>query len=134
MSETANYGLYITDDNSTKFLEWRTKMNGTGDSNMVKIDAALAQKADASKIVSAVLSAAKWTGSVAPFTQTLQIQGLTAGQNGVIDVAQNITEEQLQAACDANLRMGEQRDGALAVLAKREKPTLNIPVTIILFG
>lgn len=26
---TANYGLYITDDSSERFLEWRTKMNGT---------------------------------------------------------------------------------------------------------
>ena len=48
MSETTNYGLYVTDDSSDKFLNWRTKMNGTVDSNMVKIDTALGEKANSS--------------------------------------------------------------------------------------
>lgn len=134
MSETTNYGLYLTDDNSTKFLEWRTKMNGVGDSNMVKIDTALAQKAEASKVINAVLSASRWTGAAAPFTQTIQIEGLTAEQNGVIDVAHNITDEQLQAACDAKLRASEQADGSLTILAKGAKPACDIPVAVILLG
>ena len=58
---TANYGLYITDDSSERFLEWRTKMNGTENSNMVKIDAALGEKANSSVLVSATLLASAWT-------------------------------------------------------------------------
>ena len=46
MSETKNCGLYITDDSTTKFQEWRRRMGGETDSNMVKIDAALAAKQD----------------------------------------------------------------------------------------
>jgi hypothetical protein len=41
MSETEKYGLYLEDDDATRFLDWRKKMNGSDDSNMVKIDAAL---------------------------------------------------------------------------------------------
>lgn len=41
MGETANYKLYVEDDNSTKFIDWRTKMNGSENSNMTKIDEAL---------------------------------------------------------------------------------------------
>lgn len=134
MSETTNYGLYLTDDNTTKFLEWRTKMNGVSDSNMVKIDTALAQKAEASKVINAVLSASHWDGDTAPFTQTIQIEGLTAEQNGVIDVAHGITDEQLQAACDAKLRASGQADGSLTILAKGEKPACDIPVAVILLG
>ena len=40
---TTNYNLYLEDDSTTRFLDWRQKMNGSGDSNMVKIDTALAE-------------------------------------------------------------------------------------------
>lgn len=44
MPKTTNLGLELTDDNSTKFKDWREKMNGVGDgdtipkSNMQLID------------------------------------------------------------------------------------------------
>ena len=41
MSETPNYGLYLEDDASARFQVWREKINGTDNSNMVKIDTAL---------------------------------------------------------------------------------------------
>ncbi len=40
-AETENYGLYLEDDENTKFKVWREKMNGLNDSNMQKIDRAL---------------------------------------------------------------------------------------------
>ena len=46
MAETTNYKLYLTDSDAIKFLEWREKLCGQTDSNMTKIDAALALKAD----------------------------------------------------------------------------------------
>lgn len=46
MATTTNYGLYITDDSSTKFIDWRKQMNGIDDSNMTKIDAALNELKD----------------------------------------------------------------------------------------
>lgn len=42
MSETANFGLYLTENDLIKFAEWRDKINGPVDSAMVKIDAILA--------------------------------------------------------------------------------------------
>lgn len=44
--ETENYGLYLEDDDTTDFKTWREKINGPDDSNMKKIDAALADKQD----------------------------------------------------------------------------------------
>lgn len=41
MAETTNYGLYIEDDDSVLFKDWRERMNGVQNSNMVKIDAIL---------------------------------------------------------------------------------------------
>lgn len=38
---TANYNLFVTDDNSTLFSVWIANMAATADSNMTKIDVAL---------------------------------------------------------------------------------------------
>ena len=135
MSETANYGLYTTDDDTTRFLEWRKKMSGMSNSNMDKIDSILAQKAELSQVINAVLKADGWSGSNAPFTQTLKVENLTADQNGLIDVAyDDITDEQLQIVCDAKIRVSGQTNGSLTISAYGEKPSCNIPVAIILIG
>lgn len=41
MSETTNYGLFVSNDDQMTFREWRLKLSGETDSNMTKIDAAL---------------------------------------------------------------------------------------------
>lgn len=48
MAETINYGLYVEDDSSTLFKDWRAKMNSSADdSNIVKIDRILKEIAEA---------------------------------------------------------------------------------------
>ena len=134
MSETANYGLYVTDDNSERFYDWRTKMNGITDSNMQKIDAALGTKADASVCVDRVLYASSWHGDSSPYTQEILIDGLTASQNGSISVSTNATDEEWNSAIDAKLRVVEQKEGSLVVSSDGEKPTIDIHVSIIIIG
>lgn len=135
MSETTvNYGLYITDDSSERFLEWRTKMNGIESSNMVKIDTALGEKANSSVLVSVTLLASAWTGIDSPFTQDITVTGLTATQNGTISVAHNATFEQREMAREAMLSVVGQEDGKLTIAADGEMPDIDIPVYIILLG
>lgn len=43
MSETTNYGLFVSNDDQMTFREWRLKLSGETDSNMTKIDAALGE-------------------------------------------------------------------------------------------
>ena len=88
MSETENYHLYIKDDSSTTFLDWRNAMNGTSDSNMLKIDTALSQKADNSIALSLTLRADQWVQEDAISYQEIAVEGLTETQNGVIGAAQ----------------------------------------------
>lgn len=134
MAETPNYGLYLEDDASTKFKDWREKMNGSDNSNMVKIDAALGEKAQKSDQITGVLSASAWSGVDSPFTQTLAVTGLTANQNGTISVAQNATIEQRDAARMAMLAVIGQTDGVLTIAADGEMPDIDIPVVVILLG
>lgn len=134
MSETENYHLPLTDDDQTKFRDWRNAINGPDDSAMVKIDAALGRKADSSVPVHTVLLSTAWSGVIAPFTQTLEVEGLTATQNGSISVAHDATAEQREIAREAMLAVIGQEDGKLIIAADGEMPERDIPVYIILLG
>lgn len=134
MSETANYHLPLTDDSSTRFLDWREAINGTTDSAMIRIDTALSEKADNSQALSKTLYADQWAASGSVFLQDIAIDGLTAEQNGIIGVAQNLTEEQLEATREAGLYISQQSDGSLTIALDGEVPSCDIPVVIILLG
>lgn len=132
MAETTNYGLYLEDDSSAKFKEWREKINSSANSNMIKIDTALSGKADKSIFVPSVLTASAWVGVDNPFTQVIAVRGLTANHNGSIHVAQEATFEQRNAARLAMLCVTGQTDGYLTISADGEMPDIDIPVTVVL--
>lgn len=134
MAETTNYGLYLEDDSTTKFQEWREKMNGTVDSNMVKIDTALASKAAKSISVSTVLSATAWAGVDNPFTQEIAVPGLGADQLCIVGLADSATAEQREAARIAALAATGQSEGAMTIAADGEMPDIDLPVLVILLG
>lgn len=134
MSETTNYKLHLTDDGTEKFQEWRNAMNGPSDSNIVKIDTILGEKADSSLCISCTLLASAWSGIDSPFVQSLYVDGLGQSQNGTINVAQNATFEQRQMAREAMLSVTGQADGELIISADGEMPDIDIPVQIILLG
>lgn len=132
MSETTNYGLYISDDNTERFIDWRGKINGEADSNMTKIDAALGGKADHSKTEQAVLLASGWTGETAPYYQVLAIEGLGAEQNGNIYLSPSASSEQKESARKAVLSLGVQAEGSLTIICDGVKPEIDIPVSVTL--
>ncbi len=132
MSETTNYQLHLTDDASERFKDWREKINGTVNSNMVKIDAALGEKAAKSISVDAVLLASAWTGVEPPFVQVLQVEGLREAQNGIIGLAHSATAEQREIACEAMLAITGQGNGTLTIVADGKMPEFDLPVTIIM--
>lgn len=134
MSETKNYGLYVTEDSSERFKDWREKMNGETDSNMVKIDTVLAEKANLSQSINFILPADGWADDDSISVQTISIDGLGAEQNGVIGVSQDINAEQLEAVCAAGLTVSNQSEGSITISATVERPSCDIPVTVILLG
>lgn len=133
-SQTTNYGLYLEDDSSVKFQNWRRQMNGEDDSNMVKIDAALGEKANKSVPFTGTLLASAWAGVDAPFTQELSVEGLGENQNGTISVAHSATVEQREMARLAMLSIVGQSEGSLTIVADGEMPDIDIPVVVILLG
>lgn len=133
MSETKNYQLALTSDDTTKFKEWRETINGNSNSNMEKIDTALGEKANLSVAINSVLLMSAWS-ETAPYVQTISIDDLGADQNGILTIGQNITSEQLEDVVAADMRITDQVEGAFTVTAYGDKPTRDIPVTTILLG
>ena len=128
-STTPNYSLYVTDDANEKFQDWRRGMCGTTDSNMTKIDAALAGKADKSKPVYVTLTVDGWTGT-GPFTQELAVTGLGADQAGNICVSHSATQEQREVSRNALLGIVGQSTGKLTIVADGDKPAIEIPLMV----
>lgn len=84
--------------------------------------------------VSVVVSASGWSGSSAPFTQTISVPGLLSDSNGTIGVAQSATQAQREAARSAMIGVSGQAAGALTLVADGDKPTVNIPSVVVIVG
>ena len=87
-----------------------------------------------SKTVPATLFASNWTGASAPYTYTLAVTGVTANSNQELLPALNITEEQLTVLQAANIQDGGQAANSVTLTAFGDKPTINLPIRVILRG
>ena len=76
------------------------------------------------------LSASAWSGSSAPYSCVLSVEGVTATNIIEINYASSASDAAIEAYQGAGLKDGGQSDGRITLLAT-EKPTVNIPITII---
>lgn len=83
--------------------------------------------------VTGTLTVAGWTGT-GPYTQALAVTGLGAAQNGDIGLTSSATAEQREAARNAMLSVTAQAAGTLTITADGDKPTVAIPVVVMLLG
>lgn len=107
-------GKRFSEDNMTSIL---SKLKG-------EFDEAKSQD------VSVTISASGWSNR----QQTITIPGLSATQNGIICLAQNISVTELEAASVAGLFVSGQEDGALIIGYTGDTPTCDIPATVILLS
>ena len=83
----------------------------------------------ASRFENAVLTVAGWVDN----RQTVEIEGLTVLQNGVVGLSQDVSVAELEAAGNAGLYVSGQADGSFNISYTGDKPTCDIPITVILF-
>ena len=70
------------------------------------------------------LTTSGWTGTAAPFTQTLTINGVLPTSNGIIGLPTTATE--------ASLRITTVGTNSITITARKKKPTIAIPVELII--
>nr|DAH09397.1 MAG TPA: receptor binding complex [Caudoviricetes sp.] len=83
---------------------------------------------------SVTLASASWTGTAAPYTYTISNSAITATTNQELTPATDITADQLVALQAANIIDGGQAAGSMTLKAFGEKPSVDIPVRIIVKG
>lgn len=84
----------------------------------------------ASRAVTGTLTKNGWVSG----RQSLPVAGLQENQNGVIGIAQEVTDSQMEAAKGAELYVCNQVDGALTVACFGDVPQFDIPVVTILLA
>lgn len=88
-------------------------------------------KAPAAVERTATLTYSGWSGSSAPYTQTVTVNGVTATSHQDILPALNVSAEELAALQAANLQDGGQAVNSITLKAFGEKPTINLPIRVI---
>ena len=87
-------------------------------------------------IVTATLTAAGWTGSAAPYTQTLSVAGTPADQSAVVSIGYppSVTKEQMEAWAAGMVLGTAHAAGSITFQAKGDKPAISLPVQIVIQG
>lgn len=80
------------------------------------------------------LVAASWSGDSAPYTYTLTVNGVTDTSTQEIVFATSINLEQLTAGQNANIQDGGQSANTIVLKAWGEKPTVDLPIRVIMRG
>lgn len=75
-----------------------------------------------------------WSGSQAPYTQTIAASGVTEASTVVIDVDSTATAEQLDAYINAKIIDGGQTADSITLKAFGDKPTVAVPIKILIIG
>ena len=84
--------------------------------------------------LSVTLASASWAGTAAPYTYTISNSAITATSTQEVSPATDITADQLTALQNANIIDGGQAAGSMTLKAFGEKPSVDIPVRIIVKG
>lgn len=84
--------------------------------------------------LSVTFASASWTGDAAPYTYTISNTAITATSTQELSPATDITADQLTALQAANIIDGGQAAGSMTLKAFGEKPSVDIPVRIIVKG
>ena len=83
------------------------------------------------------LTAAGWQGEAAPFTQVVSVAGVIGNNSQVVEVGlneENTTVEQRTVARAAMLAPTARAENSVTITADGEKPTIDLPVVIVILG
>lgn len=127
-----NKYYYVTDDfDSATIINDSVSSTSTAYSSS-KTNALLGTKVNKSSKVSATMNASSWSGSSAPYTITLSINGVTTSNNVEILIPGSATNAQVEAWMAAGIVNGTQAANSVTLKAYGDKPSINIPIEAII--
>lgn len=96
-------------------------------------DMSLSMESSKSKTYQMTMSAASWTGDAAPYSIDLTVDGVTDTSNVDI-IPQAANEDQIDAWLGLGYMLGSQAEGKVTIQSWGDKPTVDIPITVIVRG
>lgn len=75
-----------------------------------------------------------WSGSAAPYTQTVTVSGVTASNNIVVSIGSGATAQQLDAWGAGKIMATEQAANSVTFKAFGDKPTIALPYSVVILG
>ena len=123
--------IHVTAEQKAKWDE-HASTHATGGTD--PITPASIGAAPISTTTEATLAAASWSGDSAPYTYTLTVNGVTDTSTQEIVFATSINLEQLTAGQNANIQDGGQSANTIVLKAWGEKPTVDLPIRVIMRG
>lgn len=117
------------------FKEWFETLKDILDGDVAtQLANAISEKADKSSIDDYTLLSSNWVGDSAPFIYTLGVSGVTATSLQEVFPSSTATTEQFTAWQGASIADGGQADNTLILKAYGTKPTVDIPVKVVVRG
>lgn len=144
--ETQLQGFYK--DKGSEFTTWFDSIKGqlSGDvaanlASKVTVLEEKTQKLDETKLakrttISTSIPASGWTGASAPYTVNITVTQLTGAADELVEVyvPHTATLEQKTAWSEAGIVSGDNQKGVLILEALMEKPTVDIPIKLMIGG
>lgn len=84
--------------------------------------------------VTKILKSADWVGNTSPFSQTISVDSVNADSYVELTVPSNITSGDVESYQSACIISGTVNNGSITVNAYGEKPSINLPLLIIVRG
>ena len=94
----------------------------------------LKTKANKSASKDYTLLASAWNGDTQPYACTLSVEGVTDSNNVELIVASTVTLVQVEAFQNAMIITGTQAIGSITLKAFGEKPSIDLPIVVIVRG
>lgn len=131
---SANQGRVLDEKIETKIEDIETLIGDVKVGTKGTLQEQVDKKADKSITKSATLLASDWTGDSVPYTIRLTVAEATETNNIEVLPPTNLTTDQRDAMCNADIDGGGQGVGWIELVANDEKPAIDLPVVIIIRG
>lgn len=82
--------------------------------------------------VAAQAVSTEWAGDKAPYTNTISVDGVTASNIIDVGLASFASDDQVKATTEASICKVTQADGSITLYAYGSKPSIDIPVTVVI--
>ena len=118
-----NYSTQLALGETTEQLHYRTRQGGNW-GQWKKLGFAPFS-------TTAIAYAGWWGGGAAPYTCTINIANVTASNVVEVGLASNANDDQVKACMKASIAKITQANGSITLYAYGAKPTVDIPLSIV---